>query len=119
MFAPEVKILPCLQGIWRKAEELLNSPGNYGQARMVLSRSGQRPHLVVPCKGDRFKCDPDCIKFKSLGICSHSVVVAQVNRKLLEFLASIKKAKKQPNITQLVAHDMPAGRGRKGSQAPR
>ena len=78
--AAEVTIpQPCLQGIWKKAEELLNSqgsitaaPGNSEEARMVLSRSGQRPHLVVPCKGGKYKCDPDCANFKSLGICSHT-----------------------------------------------
>ena len=124
--AAEVTIpQPCLQGIWKKAEELLNSPGsitaapgNSEEARMVLSRSGQRPHLVVPCKGGKYKCDPNCANFKSLGICSHSVVVAEVNKKLSEFLASVKKAKKKPNFTQLAVHDMPVGCGRKGGQAP-
>ena len=69
--AAEVTIPPpCLQGIWKKAEELLNSPGsitaapgNSEEARMELSRSGQRPHLVVPCKGGKYKCDPDCANF--------------------------------------------------------
>ena len=92
---------------------------NSEEARMVLSRSGQRPHLVVPCKGGKYKCDPDCANFKSLGICSHSVVVAEVNKKLSEFLASVKKAKKKPNFTQLAVHDIPVGCGRKGGQAPR
>ncbi len=117
---------PCLQGIWQKAEELLNSsgsiteaPGNSAQSRMVLSRSGLRPHLVVPCKGGRFKCDSDCANFKSLGICSHSVAVAEVNKQLSEFLVSFKKTKKRPNFTQLALHGMPAGRGKKGSQASR
>ena len=122
--AAEVTIpQPCLQGIWKKAEELLNSPGSItaapGNSEEALSRSGQRPHLVVPCKGGKYKCDPDCANFKSLGICSHSVVVAEVNKKLSEFLASVKKAKKKPNFTQLAVHDMPVGCERKGGQAPR
>ena len=78
--------LECLKGIWQKAEELLNSqhgmspaPGQPEEAKMVLSRSGKRPHLVLPCKGGCFKCDSDCINFKSLGICSHSVAVAECN----------------------------------------
>lgn len=45
------------------------------------------------------------------------MVVAEVNEKLSEFLASVKKAKK-PNFTHLAVHDMPVGCGRKGGQAP-
>ena len=49
--------LPCLQGIWSKATEFLQTPGSIVPASghpantwMVASRSGQRPHLVIPCK---------------------------------------------------------------------
>ena len=85
--------LECLKGIWQKAEELLNSqhgmspaPGQPEEARMVLSRSGKRPHLILPCKRGRFKCDSDCLNFKSLGICSHSVAVAECNNLLTKFI---------------------------------
>jgi hypothetical protein len=54
--------LPCPQGIWSKATELLQAPGSIVAAPghpantwMVASRSGQRPHLVVPCKGGLIK----------------------------------------------------------------
>ena len=47
--------LPCLQGIWLKATELLQAPGSIVAAPghpantwMVASLSGQRPHLA-PC----------------------------------------------------------------------
>ena len=58
--------LEFLKGIWQKAEKLLNSPHAIGmssapgqpeETRMVLSCSGKRPRLVLPCKGGRFKCD--------------------------------------------------------------
>ena len=88
--------LECLKGIRQKAEELLNShygmspaPGQPEEARMVLSHIGKRPHLVLPCKGGHFKRDFDCFDFKSLGICSHSVAVAECNNLLTEFLAHI------------------------------
>ena len=117
--------LHCLQGIWKKAEELLATPGSITaapgsseEARMVLSHSGQQPHLVVQCKGRKFKCDSDCANYKSMGICSHSLAVAEINKQLPVFLESFKKAKKRPNFTQLALHNMPAGRGRKGSLAP-
>ena len=50
----EVVVVPltCLEGIWKKATDLLNSPqsispapGHPVKARMVMSR-GHRPHLV-------------------------------------------------------------------------
>lgn len=47
---------PCLQGIRLKATKLLQAPGSIVAAPghpantwMVASRSGQRPHLVMPC----------------------------------------------------------------------
>ena len=46
---------PCLQAIWQKTSRILSSPDNITSApghpptaRMVISCSGQRPHLVSP-----------------------------------------------------------------------
>ena len=115
----------CLQGIWNKLGELLSTagsivsaPGHCPEARLVLSRSGKRPHLVLPSKAG-FKCDSDCVNFKSLGICSHTVVVAHINDQLPQFVSNLKKAKKQPNLTQLAVHEMPAGVGKKGARPSR
>ena len=48
---------PCLEGIWQKASMILSSsdnvtsaPGQPMSARMVISSSGKRPHLVSPCQ---------------------------------------------------------------------
>ena len=95
------------------------APGQPEQARMVLSKSGKRPHLVVPCKSGRFKCYSDCLNFKSLGICSHCVAVAQSNNLLTEFLEHFQKLKKKPNFTAVSLHGVPAGCGKKGNTAPR
>ena len=118
--------LPCLQGIWSKATELLQAPGSIVAAPghpantwMVASRSSQRPHLVMPCKGGLIKCDSDCLNYKSMGICSHSVAVAQMNNNLQQFVSAFSKMKKKPDFTSLAVHGMPSGRGRKGGQAPR
>lgn len=50
--------LPCLDGIWKKAAELIctsgnitPAPGHPPEVKMVTSYSDQRPHLVMPCKG--------------------------------------------------------------------
>ena len=116
--------LPCLEGIWKKATELLNTPQSVAlaypdEARMVMSQSGHHPHLVLPCKGGHFKCDGDSLNFKSLGMCSHSVAVAELNKQLKEFIAAFTKSKRKANFSQLAMHGMPSGRGKKGSQAPR
>ena len=38
---------------------------------MVVNRGDKRPHLVVPVgKNGQFKCDSECLNFKSLGLCS-------------------------------------------------
>ena len=59
--------LTCLEGIWSKAAELLqteaaivSAPGVGDGAKFVLSYSGHKPHLVVPKKGGGFACDNEC-----------------------------------------------------------
>ena len=111
----------CVEGIWTKATELLQkdnaivpAPGQSSEARMVLSYSNKVPHMVTPTKAGGFSCDTNCPNWKSIGICAHSVAVAQVNGKLEEFISVVKKKKKSPNVTALVTSTMPRGRGRKG-----
>lgn len=125
--ADSVRIpLNCLEGIWSKASELLKTPGAIvsapgvsGDARFVLSYSGKRPHLVIPKRGGSFSCDEDCPNWRALGICAHSVAVANLCSKLPEFVAWFKKSKKTPNLTSLAKATMPKGRGNKGSRCPR
>ena len=81
---------------------------------MVLSYSGKIPHMVSYNKTGDFTCDNNCPNWKGLGICSHSVAVAEVNGQLQEFLSS-KKRRKPPNLTKMVSTSAPRGRGRKGS----
>ena len=116
--------LKCLEGIWGKASQLITldnaivpAPGQDPEARMVLSYSGKMPHMVTPKKGGDFSCDSNCPNWKSMGICSHSVAVAEVNKKLPQFLSAKKRRK--ANVTSLLTTNMPKGRGRKGGAAPR
>ena len=115
----------CLEGMWSKAADLLHkehaiapAPGHSPEAKMVLSYSGKSPHMVTPVKGGGFSCDSNCANGKSLGVCSHSIAVAEVNGKLSQFIAFVQKKKKHPNITCLTTTSMPSGRGRKGSAPP-
>ena len=90
----------CVEGIWTKATELLQkenaivpAPGQSSEARMVATRL--HAHMVTPTKAGGFSCDSNCPNWKSIGICAHSVAVAQVNGKLEEFISVVKK-KKEP-----------------------
>ena len=83
--------LATVQGIWKKAEELpselgsiSSAPGYGSKCKMVLSRSGNRPHLVTCGKSGKFSCDNECPNWKSMNLCSHSVAVAHVNDSLQE-----------------------------------
>ena len=117
--------LKCLEGIWNKASQLIDTenaivpaPGQDPEAKMVLSYSGKVPHMVTPKKSGDFSCDSNCPSWKAMGICAHSVAVAEVNNKLPQFL-STKKRKQAINVTNLLTTTMPKGRGRKGGVAPR
>ena len=64
--------IKCLEGIWTKASELINTndaiapgPGQDSGARMVLSYSGKVPHMVTLKKGGEFSCDSSCPNWKS------------------------------------------------------
>lgn len=88
----------CLEGIWNKAKQLIqtegaivSAPGQPPEARMVMSYGGKTPHMVVPKKGGDFSCDSTCCNWKSIGICSHSVAVATVNKQLEQFISAKKK----------------------------
>lgn len=115
--------LTCMEGIWRKAADLLHNPtamvsapGQSPFARMVLCYSAEVPHLVTPTKGVGFNCDATYPNWKSLSFCSHTVAVA--GGKLVQFVAFLLKRKKSPNITGFVTCSMPMWCGRKGGAAP-
>ena len=71
--------LTCLEGIWKKAADLLKTkdaivpaPGVSGNAKYVMSYTRQRPHLVVSKKDGSFACDENCLNCKNLCSCSGS-----------------------------------------------
>ena len=114
--------LPVLDGIWVKASSLVahqdnisSAPGYPHGCKMVKSYSGKRPHLVTSGKNGHFKCDDDCLNFKSVGLCSHTVAVAQQNNSLEKFLTVLGKSKRRPNFTKVALHNMPLGCGKKGA----
>ena len=92
---------------------IASAPGFDEGVKMVLSRSGKRPHLVKCGKVGRVSCDSDCPNWKSLNICSHCVVVAEMNSCLPEFIDYYRKSKHLPSITQLVLTGVSSGIGKK------
>lgn len=49
----------------------------------------------------------------------NSAAIAELNKQLQKFVSSLSMSKRKPNFSQVAVHGMPAGCGRKGSQAPR
>ena len=115
---------PVINAIWTKATEpnesnaVCVSPGGSHKNRIVKSFSCIRPHLVTAKKNDQYACDNDFPNWKSLGICSHSVVAAEGNGDLQAFVEWVKCPKNVPNATKLVITKIPKGRGRKGNAPP-
>ena len=118
--------ITCIEGMWRKATELLRdrtaivaAPSQSQESRMVINYSGKVPHMVTPTKGGGFSCDSNCPNWKSIGFCAHSIVVSELNGKLSQFVSYLHKKKKVPSVTKLITSEMPVGRGRKGTKTPR
>ena len=84
---------------------------------MILNHTGKRPHLVTPkCKGG-FACD-DYPQYCPSELCSHIVAVAESTGMLSDLVSTVRKQKRNPNITKLVTTMMPKGREREGGKAP-
>ena len=103
--------LKWLEGMWGKASQLITSdnaiipaPGQDPEVRMVLSYSSKMLHMVTPKKGGYFSCDSNCLTWKSMGICSHSVAVAEINKKLPQFLPANKRRKANVLVYQTPIH---------------
>ena len=70
-------------GIWKKAEEIINSrkiarvPWSSGSDWWIVgSRSKDRPHFVSYKGNGKFVCDKDCPMKRFARSCAHSVVAA-------------------------------------------
>ena len=121
---------PVVDGIWNKAEKLLNEPGQVMEGPgtsssittcyVVGSTSSDHPHIVKhSSKSGRFLCEPCCAMWQSSKICSHSVAAAQFSGNLEKFVEWYKASKYKPNLSKLAQVDMPKGTGRKGEKPPR
>ena len=110
-----------LRQIWSKATDLFMSnkvtvaPGCPNSARMVASKSKQKPHFVSLSEDGPYQCDEACPNFRHHFICSHCVAAAERNGGLSCFLESygrIAKTRKgqqsiSPNFTRLSMTNLP------------
>ena len=61
---------------------------------LVKSASGTKPHFVQRSGKSKYKCDGDCLMFKSTnGICSHTLLVAALNDEVSLFICNYSKFK--------------------------
>lgn len=82
---------------------------------LVKSSSSERLHFVTK-EGCSYKCDSDCLMFKSTkGLCSHSLLAESLNSDFENFVAHYVKTKDPINYTALGYQQVtrnPAYRGR-------
>ena len=95
-----------LEAMWDKANEYLQSkvdvvaaPGSDRKAKMVTFRSGSLPHFKQVVSPGHYICDKNCLQWSFSQICSHTLVVAEVNGELKLFLQQYTSTDPQPAIS--------------------
>lgn len=111
--------------MWDKVQRYLEDESSYTKAPGVLdyscvlvkSSSSTRPHFVERTGVGRYKCDKDCLMFKSTnGLCSHSLLLATLSGEMDTFVQSHSKTKNPINYTELARHGLPVGGKKPGSK---
>ena len=105
---------PSVQFGKKSEKDIVPAPG-MNKSMMAASI----PHFVSARAGGQYSYDNSCLQWKSSGICSHVVSVAEKNHELFEFLEWYNTNQQEPNITTLAMSGLPAGRGRKGGISKR
>ena len=68
---------------------------------LVKSTSGSRPHFVQKTGTNVYKCDHDCLMFKSTnGMCSHSLLASSLND---QTEAYVRQYTKKP-LPEIIGH---------------
>ena len=110
------------QSMWAKVQSYIQDKSSYSKSPgvsdytsvLVKSSSSERPHFVTK-KGSGFKCDSDCLMFKSTnGLCSHTLLAASLNGEVDGFVTHYLKTKDPINYAALGQHGLPVG-GKKPS----
>ena len=87
----------------------------------VESKSKKVPHLVSVSRKGTVSCDKACEHYRSIGICSCVVAVAEKVGSLTEFTQHFitSKGTVSPNLGNFALTGMPPGQNRKDSVPPR
>ena len=108
--------------IWKKAKELVEddtaivqAPGE-DTAWCVKSYSNKRPHYVRMAKCGGFICDEQCLSYKSMKICSHTVALCIKLNCVDKFVKWYRTMKCKPNLTALVDTGKASGAGKKSAR---
>ena len=106
------------QSMWAKVQLYLQDGTSYTQSPgvtdyssvLVKSSSSARPHFVEKTSSNMYRCDKDCLMFKSTnGMCSHSLLVATLNGQSDAFVEQYTKTKVPFNYAKLGQHGLPIG----------
>ena len=121
--------LSTVEGIWKKAKELLekegavvNGPcfsGSSDRTVIVASKSSSKPYIVTCKPHGIISCESTCPNWAALRICSHAVAAAYFCSELCAFLEKYSKKKYTANLNNLAKIGMPKGAGKKGDIPPR
>ena len=111
--------------MWAKVQKYCEDKSLYTKAPgvsdyscvLVKSISSVRPHFVQRTGSGKYKCDKECLMFKSTnGICSHCLLVSSLNGEVDTFVESYSKTRDPINYTQLGQRWLPVGSKKKGSK---
>ena len=79
---------------------------------MVRSSSSERPHYIKVSKCS-FICDDQCLSYKSMKVCSHTVAIAIKQESIEIFLKWYRTLKRTPNLSALAEAGKPTTAGKK------
>ena len=110
--------------ISRGQQAIVAAPGaNANPRRFVENESAPTSPYIVTSKSSKrgalyYECSENCISFAAYGLCSHVLAIAELDKKLEDFILWYKKLKQSPaNVTALAEMDLPSSRGTKRTKA--
>jgi len=108
--------------LWEKANDLsvdesaiVKAPGSES-AWMVKSYSNDRPHYVKMSASGHIVCDDQCLSYKSMKICAHSLALAITQQSVKIFLKCHQDQSHLPNFTALSEFGKSTSVGKKSSR---
>ena len=104
--------------MWSKVQKYLEDKSSYTKAPgvkdylsiLVKSSSTNRPHFVERTGDAKYRCNKECLMFKSHnGMCSHCLLLAVLNGEVDRFVRNYSRTKDPINYMQLGQHGLPVG----------